>query len=162
MPRRMASELIGRRRELTWLAGAAEAAAAGRGGLVLVAGEAGAGKTALARAALAASGFRALEAAALDTPGRPYAPVGLELGPVVAAGRVGVELQHPAGGVHGPGDGARRPLLRLPDVHQERAAVAQLGGDLLGGQVLDAALRVRDQLCRRLLRLGSHMRASLS
>jgi DNA-binding CsgD family transcriptional regulator len=69
------SELIGRQRELGRLAELAAAARAGRGALVLLAGEAGAGKTALARTALAAPGFRTLEAAASETPAPPYRPL---------------------------------------------------------------------------------------
>ena len=69
------SELIGREGELGRLAELAAAAEAGRGALVLLAGEAGAGKTALARTALAATGFRTLEAAAPETPGPPYRPI---------------------------------------------------------------------------------------
>ena len=69
------SELIGRDRELGRLAELAADAAAGRGTLCLLAGEAGVGKTALARTALAASGFRTLEAAAPETPGPPYRPL---------------------------------------------------------------------------------------
>src|SRR5438132_14426918 len=68
-------ELIGRDRELGRLAELAADAAAGRGTLCLLAGEAGVGKTALARTALAASGFRTLEAAAPETPGPPYRPI---------------------------------------------------------------------------------------
>jgi DNA-binding CsgD family transcriptional regulator len=67
--------LIGRERELERLAILAAAAEAGRGSLVLLAGEAGAGKTALARSALRATGFRTLEGAAQETPGPPYRPV---------------------------------------------------------------------------------------
>ncbi|PZR89265.1 MAG: hypothetical protein DLM67_19280, partial [Candidatus Nephthysia bennettiae] len=68
-------ELIGRERELARLAELAAAAKAGRGALLLLAGEAGAGKTALARSALAATGFRTLEAAATEMPGAPYRPI---------------------------------------------------------------------------------------
>ena len=44
--------LIGRRRELAWLSDAADEARSGRGGLVLICGEAGVGKTHLVQAAL--------------------------------------------------------------------------------------------------------------
>src|SRR5438445_2013044 len=67
--------LIGRDRELGRLAELAADAEAGRGTLCLLAGEAGVGKTVLARTALAASGFRALEAAVPETPGPPYRPI---------------------------------------------------------------------------------------
>jgi DNA-binding NarL/FixJ family response regulator/tetratricopeptide (TPR) repeat protein len=69
------SDLIGREGELRQLAELAEAAKAGHGALVLLAGEAGAGKTVLARTALASTGFRTLEAAAPETPGSPYRPI---------------------------------------------------------------------------------------
>jgi DNA-binding NarL/FixJ family response regulator len=69
------SELIGREGELGRLAELAEAASAGHGAVVLLAGEAGAGKTVLARTALAGTGFRTLEAAAPETPGPPYRPI---------------------------------------------------------------------------------------
>jgi DNA-binding CsgD family transcriptional regulator len=72
-------QLIARSSELERLAELAAAAGAGRGALVLVSGEAGAGKTALARAALARTGFRVVEAAAVETPGQPYAPVAVAL-----------------------------------------------------------------------------------
>jgi len=75
----VAPELIGRDGELDRLAELAASAVEGRGALVLLAGEAGAGKTALARTALARAElddrFRRLEAAALETPGPPYRPV---------------------------------------------------------------------------------------
>ena len=48
-----APPLIGRRQETAWLADAADAALAGAGSLVLLAGEAGVGKTHLAEAAFA-------------------------------------------------------------------------------------------------------------
>jgi predicted ATPase len=69
------SELIGRERELGRLAELAAAAKDGAGALVLLAGEAGAGKTVLARAAFAGTGFRTLEAASPETPGPPYRPI---------------------------------------------------------------------------------------
>ena len=80
------SELIGRAEELGRLAEFAAAAEAGRGTLVLLAGEAGAGKTALARAA---ARFRTLEAASLEAPGPPYRPIASVLR---AHGRVGGRL----------------------------------------------------------------------
>lgn len=68
-------ELIGRDGEMGRLAELARAARTGHGALLLLAGEAGVGKTALARAALAGAGFRTLEAAATETPGPPFRAV---------------------------------------------------------------------------------------
>lgn len=65
--------LIGRRRELAWLAEAANEALAGRGTLVLLAGEAGVGKTHLAEAAFADAPL--LRGAASLPGGAPYGPV---------------------------------------------------------------------------------------
>lgn len=65
--------LIGRRRELAWLAEAAHEAFAGQGALVLLAGEAGVGKTHLAEAAFADGPF--LRGAASLPGGAPYGPV---------------------------------------------------------------------------------------
>ncbi|HEY3261146.1 MAG TPA: AAA family ATPase [Pseudonocardiaceae bacterium] len=80
--------LVGRQRELRALVGAIERAAAGRTQVVAICGEAGIGKTRLAREALRAArdrGFRTLESAA----GRlhrdlSYAPVVEALRPLVA------------------------------------------------------------------------------
>src|SRR4051794_412940 len=69
-------ELIGRQRELAWLGEAVNAALAGRGSLVLLAGDAGVGKTHLAEAAL--RGAPVLRGAA-------QLPAVAAYGPVVAA-----------------------------------------------------------------------------
>lgn len=69
---------IGRERECALLAQHAEAARAGHGALVLLAGEAGVGKTSLARRALAASGLTLIE-------GRAYQGITLPYGPLVGA-----------------------------------------------------------------------------
>jgi ATP/maltotriose-dependent transcriptional regulator MalT len=71
----MTLKLIGRDEELRRLAGLAERAASASGSLVLIGGEAGAGKTALARAALESSRMDCIEVAAAETPGREYAPI---------------------------------------------------------------------------------------
>lgn len=68
-------ELIGRDRELDELRLLLERAAGGRGGLVLVAGAAGIGKTALVRTALAASGLRSHVVEVAREAGEPYAPL---------------------------------------------------------------------------------------
>ncbi|MDA0180170.1 AAA family ATPase [Solirubrobacter phytolaccae] len=65
--------LIGRRRELAWLGEAANEALAGRGALVLLAGEAGVGKTHLAESAFA--GGPVLRGAALPPGAAPYGPI---------------------------------------------------------------------------------------
>ena len=70
-------KLIGRERECATIADHAAAARAGGGGLVLLAGEAGVGKTSLARQALAVSGLTVFE-------GRAYQGVTLPYGPLVA------------------------------------------------------------------------------
>ena len=57
----MTFELVGRYDELARLAAIAARAATGNGSLVLVSGEAGAGKTALARAALESSSLQRIE-----------------------------------------------------------------------------------------------------
>jgi DNA-binding CsgD family transcriptional regulator/tetratricopeptide (TPR) repeat protein len=68
-------ELIGREREQAALTDAITAAASGAGGVVLVAGDAGVGKTRVIRAVLAASGLRVLAGSASPGGTSPYAPV---------------------------------------------------------------------------------------
>ena len=67
--------LIGRERERAQLDARSSDARAGRGSLLLLAGEAGVGKTALARAALAGSGLAVLEGVGAQTGASAYAPV---------------------------------------------------------------------------------------
>jgi len=68
-------ELIGREREQSTLTDAITAATSGIGGVILVAGEAGVGKTRVIRAVLAASGLRVLAGSAGPGGTSPYAPV---------------------------------------------------------------------------------------
>jgi hypothetical protein len=57
---------------------------------------------------------------------------------MVGAGRVGVELKHPARGVDRPGDGSLLgQLTGLAHVYQHHVAGLDLAGDLLDGQVAD-------------------------
>jgi DNA-binding NarL/FixJ family response regulator len=67
--------LVGRDSELAVLAEAAEEARAGRGSVVLVAGDAGVGKTVLSRCALGDCGLRVFEAAARPAGTAPYGPL---------------------------------------------------------------------------------------
>jgi predicted ATPase len=69
------ARLIGRAQELAALERFAREAAEGSGGIVLVSGEAGAGKTALVEAALAAAGLGAAHAAASPFGASPLGPV---------------------------------------------------------------------------------------
>jgi len=71
--------LIGRERELAEIEAALAAARTGHGGLLLVAGEAGVGKTRLAYDALAESGMRVLAGMAVQEATPPYAPVAAAL-----------------------------------------------------------------------------------
>jgi predicted ATPase/DNA-binding NarL/FixJ family response regulator len=68
-------ELVGRQRELAALRDAIGTAAGGDGGILLVAGEGGVGKTALVESALAEDGGLVLRGAADQRVVRPYAPV---------------------------------------------------------------------------------------
>jgi DNA-binding CsgD family transcriptional regulator len=70
-----ADQLIGRDRELGEIEAAVAAAQAGRGGLLLVAGEAGVGKTRLVRAALARTDVRLLNGEAVQGATPPYGPL---------------------------------------------------------------------------------------
>jgi DNA-binding CsgD family transcriptional regulator len=68
-------DLVGRDRELGELVSLLVAGAGGNGGLVLVAGEAGAGKTRLVREALSTTGLRAVAGEALPGSASPYGPL---------------------------------------------------------------------------------------
>ena len=67
--------MIERDQELGVLAEAVSATSAGQGSLLLLAGEAGIGKTRLAEEAIATSGLPALRGAGTQRGGPPYAPV---------------------------------------------------------------------------------------
>jgi DNA-binding NarL/FixJ family response regulator len=69
------AELIGRERERGVLDGRLNRAAAGEGGLLLLGGEAGVGKTSLAEAALGACDLLVLRGAGSEQGRTPYAPV---------------------------------------------------------------------------------------
>ena len=68
-------EPVGREREQAALTDAIAAAAAGAGGMILVSGEAGVGKTRVIHAVLTASGLRVLAGSASPGGTSPYAPV---------------------------------------------------------------------------------------
>lgn len=95
--------LIGRDRESAAIARHVAAIRAGRGGLVLLAGEAGVGKTTLARQALAASGLGVLE-------GQAHQGITLPYGPLVASLRACQPREAAAGDVI-----ARALALAVPD-----------------------------------------------
>jgi DNA-binding NarL/FixJ family response regulator len=67
--------MIGRERELAELGALLAAAATGAGRLVLLAGDAGVGKTRLAEAAIAAGGLAPLRGAAMARGAAPYGPI---------------------------------------------------------------------------------------
>lgn len=92
----MELKLIGRDAELARLSVLADRAASGSGSFVLVGGEAGAGKTALARAAIQASALDCFEVAAAETPGFEYAPIAAFLRTAL---RRGYSMSTPALGV---------------------------------------------------------------
>jgi tetratricopeptide (TPR) repeat protein len=71
--------LVGRDRELEELGGLIAAAAAGNGGLLLIAGEAGVGKTTLAEAAISAAGVEAVRGTASPRGSAPFAPISAAL-----------------------------------------------------------------------------------
>jgi DNA-binding NarL/FixJ family response regulator len=72
---RASAELIGREREREVLVDRLDRAAAGEGGLLLLAGEAGVGKTSLAEAVLASCALLVLRGAGSEQGKAPYAPI---------------------------------------------------------------------------------------
>jgi ATP/maltotriose-dependent transcriptional regulator MalT len=116
----MESVLVGREVELGRLAQLAAAAAGGHGSLVLMSGEAGAGKTALGRAALAAAGLDTIEVAASETPGPAYAPI-------VAILRAGAR-------------GRVKPLGDNPALRRSLAALLPELGEMVESSSLDQQL----------------------
>src|SRR5688500_14016645 len=93
-------KLIGRERERRVLDDRLDRAADGAGGLLLLAGEAGVGKTSLAEAALAARTLRLLRSVASEQGKTPYAPIitalrayeRLALGALGESGRLATHL----------------------------------------------------------------------
>ncbi|MGD8869697.1 MAG: AAA family ATPase, partial [Gemmatimonadales bacterium] len=79
-------EIIGRERELSELAAAFDEARDGRGGCVLVSGEAGVGLTRLAEEAVARSGFHKLAGRAREEATPSYAPIASALRDCLRAG----------------------------------------------------------------------------
>jgi DNA-binding NarL/FixJ family response regulator len=120
-------ELVGRQRELAALRDAIVTAAGGDGGILLVAGEGGVGKTALVESALAGNGGLVLRGAADQRVVRPYAPV-------VAALR-GYQRAVPDG-LAGAGPLARHLALILPELGSppadtDQATLFEAVGNLL-------------------------------
>jgi DNA-binding CsgD family transcriptional regulator len=111
--------LIGRRHERAELALAAAAARDGRGTLILVSGEAGIGKTSLARQVIADTGLVVLE-------GRAYQGVPLPYGPLVAALRAHQAGRHDTLLADEPSAGHLAlilPELGTPPPHGDSAAL---------------------------------------
>ncbi len=82
----MASTLVGRGAECAALRGAIGAAAAGRGELILVAGEAGAGKTTLVDHVLAGAGLRVLRGRATEWTHSAYDAISVAIHPLLPSG----------------------------------------------------------------------------
>ena len=126
-------ELVGRQRELAALRDAIASAAGGDGGLFLVAGEGGVGKTALVESALAGNGGLVLRGAADQRAVRPYAPV-------VAALR-GYQRAVP-GGLAGSGPLSEHLALILPELGSPPADTDQ-------ATLFEAVGNLFEQIARR-------------
>ena len=127
----MDDQLIGREREQAQLHAWVTAARAGRGSLVLLAGEAGVGKTTLARAALAGSGLQILEGFGVQGGTGAFGPVVEVLRSSLRAAGGGPLVEGPLAAhlalllpeLGPPAPGSDRATL-FEAVHQALAAVA--------------------------------------
>jgi len=107
-------QLIDRERERAQLAAGVADARAGRGALLLLAGEAGVGKTTLARHALAASGLRVLEAVEVQAGACAYGPIiALLRAHLRSSGAADPAAPGPRGGTVPLVDGPLAPHLAL-------------------------------------------------
>jgi ATP/maltotriose-dependent transcriptional regulator MalT len=120
----MSEQLLGRGPERAQLDAQAAAALSGRGSLVLLAGEAGVGKTTLARLVLDGSGLDVLEGIGVEQAGSGYGPVVAALRSYLRSGRSELPVQGPL---------ARHLALLLPEL-----GPAATGGD---GATLFEAIR---------------------
>ena len=113
----MTVQLIGRESELARLAALAERARDGKGSLVLIGGEAGAGKTALARTALESSALERIDVAATEIPGLEYAPItaalraALRRGYLTPDARSSLAMLLPELGAPAAAEGWNQPLI---------------------------------------------------
>ncbi|HTE59920.1 MAG TPA: AAA family ATPase [Solirubrobacteraceae bacterium] len=136
-------ELVGRRDELSALLGAVERAAQGDGGVAVIAGEAGVGKTRLVEEAGArAEGARVLSGACVELGGDL-----LPLAPLVEALR-SLARSTPAAPLAEILGSARRPLARLvPELDPEAAGEPAAHG--APAQLLDPLLGVLGRIASR-------------
>ncbi len=116
--------MIRREHELAILADAVAATKAGRGSLLLLAGEAGIGKTRLAEEAIAASGLAAVRGAGAQSGAAPYTPV---------VGAIRSALRRDAGALASAGQaagqlGALMPELGTPAAMPDRATLVEAIG----------------------------------
>jgi DNA-binding CsgD family transcriptional regulator len=120
----MSEQLLGRGPERAQLDARVAAALSGRGSLVLLAGEAGVGKTTLARLVLDGSGLDVLGGIGVEQAGSGYGPLVAALRSYLRSGRGGLPVQGPL---------ARHLALLLPEL-----GPAVTGGD---GATLFEAIR---------------------